>query len=89
MVVQMVAHKEGYQSRSQVVLLYQEAQMGVMTVVLKRALHLEVQEVVAEECLQSQAAILVVNYHRREISRMKVNLQLVEFAGLLVPVVQV
>ena len=36
--------------------------------------------------MQLQAVILVVKHHHREILRMKVNLQQVEFAGLIVPV---
>ena len=42
-----------------------------------------------EGYLQLQAVILVVKYHHREILRMKVNLQQVEFAGLTVLVLQV
>ena len=42
-----------------------------------------------EEYLQLQAVILVVKYHHREILRMKVNPQQVEFAGLIVPAIQV
>ena len=42
-----------------------------------------------EEYLQLQAVILVVKYHHREILRMKVNLQQVEFGGLTVLVLQV
>ena len=83
MVVQMVAHKEGYQSQSQVVLLYQEAQMGVMTVVLKRALHLEVQEVVlaavVEEYLQLHCDSCC-EYHHRDFE-MKVNLSRLSLLG--------
>ena len=41
-----------------------------------------------EEYLQLQAVILVVKHHHRVILRMKVNLQQVEFAGLIVPAVQ-